>query len=342
MGVDSKKYTSTRGAEKVLAQIYAQFRQHEIDRDKMSLSNQALRILKKKTTDRTDLDVESIVDEMSRQVWLDRLPEEVRVNREAFKAVLNVMTVAKYEVPEVPVEVEGDPMETMYMVLSGSLLVHPSKKDIAREEQRKAERGGSSKETTDALRPRRLVPGDVIGEDFWKEDVVWENEFYCSQGGAIILTIGKTWYERAMRPHMQEAHKARAVLLKKCYPFSNQEPHQCEALAALMQFRTYPCNTTIIKQGDIPTDLFFILKGHCRVVKEMMMSADELKTLRKPVNPLILSHMSSSPSPWDAKRKAASSSSGNYGISGQSSTASFRSAYFREGENPSIRAPQYP
>lgn len=302
-GDNKAKHSSTRGAEKMLAMINAKFKQIEIDREKCSISKMALRILRKRPEDRTDLDLDSIVDELARQVWLDRLPEQVRISKDVFKNILRVMNVQTYRVPEVPIEEEGFPMDTIYIVVEGCMWVHPNDEEIAKNEQRQAELGEKSgSESVSSIGKTKLVPGDVIGENFWHDDIEWKNPFFCGKDGVTCLTLVKEWYERALRPHTEASRKAKIALIKNCYPFSNQDRRQCEALAALMTFRSYPCNTTIIKQGDIPNEIFFILKGHCRVVKDLMMPAEELRTLRKPLDPPLISYQSGSPSPWDAKR----------------------------------------
>jgi hypothetical protein len=302
-GDGKAKHSSTRGAEKMLAKINAKFRQIEIDREKCSISKLALRILRKKPEQRTDLDLDCIVDELARQMWMEKLPEPVRISKEVFKNILRVVNVQTYRVPEVPIEEEGFPMDIMYIVVGGCMWVHPNDEENAKNKQRQAELGEKSDSSSgDLIGKKKLVPGDVIGEDFWQENNEWTNPFFPGNDGVMCLTIAREWYERALRPHTEASQKAKIALIKNCYPFANQDMRQCEALAALMTFRSYPCNTTIIRQGDIPNDIFFILKGHCCVVKDLMMPVEELRMLRKPLNPSLISYQSASTSPSDARR----------------------------------------
>ena len=287
----------------MLAKINAKFRQIEIDREKCSISKLALRILRKKPEQRTDLDLDSIVDELARQMWLEKLPEPVRISKEVFKNILRVVNVQTYRVPEVPIEEEGFPMDIMYIVVGGCMWVHPNDEENAKNKQRQAELGEKSDSSSgDLIGKKKLVPGDVIGEDFWQENNEWTNPFFPGNDGVMCLTIAREWYERALRPHTEASQKAKIALIKNCYPFANQDMGQCKALAALMTFRSYPCNTTIIRQGDIPNDIFFILKGHCCVIKDLMMPVEELRMLRKPLNPSLISYQSASTSPSDARR----------------------------------------
>eukprot|EP00281_Chroomonas_sp_CCMP1168_P027910 CAMPEP_0206251510 /NCGR_PEP_ID=MMETSP0047_2-20121206/22067_1 /ASSEMBLY_ACC=CAM_ASM_000192 /TAXON_ID=195065 /ORGANISM="Chroomonas mesostigmatica_cf, Strain CCMP1168" /LENGTH=342 /DNA_ID=CAMNT_0053677477 /DNA_START=81 /DNA_END=1106 /DNA_ORIENTATION=- len=314
---DSKKpMKSTRAAEKILDKLWAAIKKREIDSEKCSLSRQALATLRKKPALRTDLDIESICGELLTQIWSDKLPVAVRYNKYTFKDVVREMCAINYTTPEVPIEDEGYPMDNFYVVLSGSVWY--------KEAEEEGEEGSS-------LKVKKFKPGDVVGVDFLEEDAVWTTSLNVSPGGAELLVISKYAYEKAMRPHVQVATKDRALLLRSVYIFQHFDMEFLMMLASIMQLKAYPSNTMIVRQGDIPQDIFVIIRGHCRILKDLLMPAEDVKVLRKPVAPANFSNQSSSPNPSDAKRRPVSSSSAPAG--------DFRFEVFRQAAPPRTRVP---
>lgn len=84
------------------------------------------------------------------QIWADKLPEAVKENRLAFRDLIRVMRAQKFNTPEVPIEDEGFPMDSLYIVIAGSCWMQIP----------------SPEPDDSTVKIRKLVPGDVAGENF--------------------------------------------------------------------------------------------------------------------------------------------------------------------------------
>ena len=146
------------------------------------LSKYALHVLRMQPALRSILDIESVHLELRKQAWVTELPDIVLRDETVFKVLLKEIEVQTLDVPEVSVHDAGDPLETFYVVLSGTLEL----------------RSENGKEN-DVL----LKPGQVAGANFLDDNAVWPHSVWSDKNGTEVLALHKADYQRSTTPFLE-------------------------------------------------------------------------------------------------------------------------------------------
>ncbi|XP_062620945.1 uncharacterized protein LOC134282559 [Saccostrea cucullata] len=81
-----------------------------------------------------------------------------------------------------------------------------------------------------------------------------------------LLVISRELFNRSMKAKQEEEYQERQDFIKKCPLFSNWSPKFKKLLEMSLRKEYYHYGSTIVKQGDPPPGLLFIIQGQAKIV----------------------------------------------------------------------------
>jgi CRP-like cAMP-binding protein len=171
-----------------------------------------------------------------------------------------VMTVEDMAAGSVVFE-QGTEGTTFYVILSGSVDVNV--------------RDAISGTTFTAT---QLFLGDSFGELALVNNALRGATIVCVQD-CSFLKIEKKDYEKILSKMQQAELEERADFLATMPIFHTWTRSSLKSLGQVMSTKSVPRNTIIIKQGDEPDGLYFVRKGTCVVLKQLLFREATLKAL---------------------------------------------------------------
>lgn len=145
---------------------------------------------------------------------------------------------------------------------------------------------------------------------------------------SIVFTVEKDAYEQVLLEVHQQEMESIVTFLRSIFLFSAWPEEELRRLASCTTRRRYERNATVVAQGKPGEQLFFILKGQCRVIKRAPVPQDELVLLDAMSKRAAHKHRikrRADPSPSAAERAA--------------ENASYRAAVLADGEEAQAPVP---
>lgn len=92
-----------------------------------------------------------------------------------------------------------------------------------------------------------------------------------------LMEVNKASFDRFVGEYKTESIKTIINFYKSCLLFATLPDQKKVELSAKSFMIRYPSNTVIVKQTDIPYNLYFIATGSVRLVRRIKLDQDEAK-----------------------------------------------------------------
>lgn len=139
---------------------------------------------------------------------------------------------------------EGERGGAFYIILSGTLEVQKHSKTLA-----------------------LLNSGQSFGEASLVTGALCNASIVVTQGEARLLVLQRHEYDEIMKEFREAEHRRAYKCIKSVPLFARWSRTRLEQICTLLQWNYYQKGEVIIKQGDAPTNVYFIIDGRCDVSK---------------------------------------------------------------------------
>ncbi|KAJ9450139.1 hypothetical protein DIPPA_21680 [Diplonema papillatum] len=116
-----------------------------------------------------------------------------------------------------------------------------------------------------------LTKGDIVGDNLTLKALPEGTTIATKEDGCEFLCLQRTDYETLVRGLDEDELDRRVQFLSELVVplFASWSPDQLRTLAKRLFVRKYTSRQVIVREGEPGSELFFIAKGECRVVREI-------------------------------------------------------------------------
>lgn len=217
---------------------------------KKRLTEQTLRFVQEEFAKPREFRNYGDLEEVLKKIpFFSKFPSEIR------EKLLKCAVLKQYS-PEDVIIKQGDPGDSMFVILSGSIKI-----------QKKSPEFGNHKIVVNSM-----YEGDTFGELALLSEGMDENikrSATCkSCDNTILLGISKEDYKSILLYEMQNDIMAKVNFFKSLTVFEDLSGISLIPLASNIEFFTYKIDERIIQAGEKPKGLYMIYKGRCNLYWE--------------------------------------------------------------------------
>ena len=148
---------------------------------------------------------------------------------------------------------EGEPGRTFYILVSGRVDV--------------------SKQATGVV--AQLKPGDSFGEIALMHGQTTRSATICAATEAVeFLVLHKTDYDTIMKEFQSSERMQAFKCLARDPARARWARSRLDRVCSLLQWRYVKAGAVIIRQGEKPDNVYFVLEGRCEVTKDIVLKAE--------------------------------------------------------------------
>ncbi|KAH8052784.1 cGMP-dependent protein kinase [Aureococcus anophagefferens] len=91
----------------------------------------------------------------------------------------------------------------------------------------------------------------------------------CSSDLAELLVLHKADYDQIMKDYQKSEHRKAFKCMKRIPLFRHWSRSRLDRLCDMLQWNYFKAGTVVVRQGDLPDNVYFILDGRCVVSKDV-------------------------------------------------------------------------